>query len=49
MEVSGQLHSPDALHMGKDPLVPTGQEAGWPQKQSIHGGKEKKIPASAHN
>jgi hypothetical protein len=29
MEVSGQLHVPDALPLGKEPLVPIGQEAGW--------------------
>jgi hypothetical protein len=29
MDVSGQLHDPAALPPGKDPLVPTGQEAGW--------------------
>jgi hypothetical protein len=35
MEVSGQLHTPAALNPGKEPLVPTGQEAGWsPEKNS---------------
>jgi hypothetical protein len=29
MEVSGQLHAPAALLLGKDPLVPVGFEAGW--------------------
>jgi hypothetical protein len=29
MEVSGQLHAPDALPPGKEPLVPIGQEDGW--------------------
>jgi hypothetical protein len=29
MEVSGQLHAPVALSSGKEPLVPTGQEAEW--------------------
>jgi hypothetical protein len=28
MEVSGQLHYPDTLSPGKEPLVPTGLEAG---------------------
>jgi hypothetical protein len=28
-EVSGQLHAPAALHPGKEPPVPIGQEAGW--------------------
>jgi hypothetical protein len=29
MEVSGQLHTPATLLPGKQPLVHTGQEAGW--------------------
>jgi hypothetical protein len=29
MEVSDQLHAPAALHPGKEPQVPTGEEAGW--------------------
>jgi hypothetical protein len=30
MRVSGQRHAPAALYrQGKDPPVPTGQEAGW--------------------
>jgi hypothetical protein len=29
MEVSGQLHAPDALTPGKELSVPIGQEAGW--------------------
>jgi len=29
MEVSGQLHAPAALPLGKEPLVPTEYEAGW--------------------
>jgi len=29
MEVSGELHSLDALPLGKEPPVPLGQEAGW--------------------
>jgi hypothetical protein len=28
MEVSGKLHAPAALPLGKQPLVPTGQHAG---------------------
>jgi hypothetical protein len=28
MEVSGQLHAPDALLPGKEPPITTGQEAG---------------------
>jgi hypothetical protein len=29
MEVSDQLHAPAASPPGKEPLVPTGKEAGW--------------------
>jgi hypothetical protein len=29
MKVSGQLHAPAALPPGKEPLIPTGWEAGW--------------------
>jgi len=29
MEMSGQLHAPTVLTPGKEPLVPTGFEAGW--------------------
>jgi hypothetical protein len=29
MDVSGQLHVPTVLPPGKEPLVPTGYEAGW--------------------
>jgi hypothetical protein len=29
MEVSGQLHALAALLPGKEPMVPTEQEAGW--------------------
>jgi hypothetical protein len=29
MEMSGQLHAPAALSLGKDSLVPIGYEAGW--------------------
>jgi hypothetical protein len=29
MEVSGQLHAPATLLLGKEPLVPVGYEAGW--------------------
>jgi hypothetical protein len=41
MKVSGQLHAPDALPPGKEPLVPTGQEAGGPLSSSGRGGLEK--------
>jgi hypothetical protein len=36
MEMSGQLHTPDALPSGKEPLVPIGYKVG-----SGCGGKEK--------
>jgi len=29
MEMSSQLHAPDALDLGKDTLVPTTQEVEW--------------------
>jgi hypothetical protein len=29
MEVSGQLHAPATLPLGKQPLVPIGEETGW--------------------
>jgi hypothetical protein len=29
MEVNGQLHDPTALHLGKEPLVPTEWDVGW--------------------
>jgi len=32
MVVSGQIHAPAALALGKKPPVPTGQEAGWSWK-----------------
>jgi len=41
MEVSGGLHSPAALFLGRETLVPT-LEAGWVQSQSLvlwHVGK----------
>lgn len=33
MEVSDNLHSPDALHPGKDPTLPIEQKAEW----ALHG------------
>jgi len=44
MEVSGQLHVPDALPLGKEPLIPTGYKAQWTpellwmwwQREKIH-------------
>jgi hypothetical protein len=41
MEVSGQLHAPAALPPGKEPFVPIGYEAGWPQSLSGRGDEEK--------
>jgi len=29
MEVSGQLHAPDPLPLGKEPLIPIGYKARW--------------------
>jgi hypothetical protein len=33
LEVSGQLHAPAALPLGKKLAVPTGQETGWAPEQ----------------
>jgi hypothetical protein len=41
MEVSGQLYVPATLPTRKDPLVPSGSEAGWAYSLSGHGGEEK--------
>jgi hypothetical protein len=35
MEVSGQFHVSAALPPGKEPLVPTGREAGWAPESSV--------------
>jgi hypothetical protein len=35
MEVSGQLHAPTALLTGKEPMAPTGQEAGWTGSDAV--------------
>jgi hypothetical protein len=36
MEMIGQLHVPDALPPGKEPLVPTVKQAGWaPDSRNI--------------
>jgi len=34
-EGSGQLYGPAALPPGKEPLIPTGQEAGWAPREHI--------------
>jgi hypothetical protein len=41
MEVSGQLHAPDALPSGKEPWYPFDRKLGGPQSRSIRGGEEK--------
>jgi len=41
MEVSGQLHAPAAVPPGKEPLVPTGKQAGWAPEPAGRGGVEK--------
>jgi len=33
MEMSGQLHAPAALSLGKETLISTGYEAGWVLEQ----------------
>jgi hypothetical protein len=40
MEVSGQLHTPAALPPGKEPLVPTEQEAEWAPEMVWTRGEE---------
>jgi hypothetical protein len=37
--MSGQLQAPAALPLGKEPLVPIGEEAGWAQSQSERCGE----------
>jgi hypothetical protein len=39
MEMSGQLHTPATLPAGKEPLVPTGQEAGWTPHVNFNAGQ----------
>jgi hypothetical protein len=40
MEVSGQLHAPDALSQGKSPWYPLDRRLGDPHSRSERGGKE---------
>jgi len=48
MEVSGQLHTLATSPLGKkELLVPIGWRLDEPWSQSVHGGKDKKIPAPA--
>jgi hypothetical protein len=39
--MSGQFHAPAALQPGKEPPVPSGLEAGWPQSGSGRREEEK--------
>jgi hypothetical protein len=41
MEVNGQLHSPTAILLGKEPLVPLDKGLGETQSHSGRGGEEK--------
>jgi len=45
MEVNGQLHDPAALPPGKEPLVPTGWEAGWAPEPVCTRWRAEKFPA----
>jgi len=44
MEVSGHLHVPTALALGKRPWYQVDRRLGGPQNRSWHDDKEKKIP-----
>jgi hypothetical protein len=39
--IEWKLHAQAALPLGKEPLIPIGQEAGWAPESSGNGGKEK--------
>jgi hypothetical protein len=41
LEMSGQLHAPAALPLGKESLVPLDRRLGWPQSRSGRHGEEK--------
>jgi hypothetical protein len=43
MQVNGQFHAPAALLLGKEPTVPTVQEAGWPESRSGRYGEVKNL------
>jgi hypothetical protein len=45
MEMSGYIHAPDALPMGKDPRYPLHRRLGGPQSRSESGVKKKKVPS----
>jgi len=47
MEVSGQFHARAALPPEKEPLVPTGQEAGWAPEPVWTRWLREKFPAPA--
>jgi len=47
MEVSGQLHAQAALLLGKEPLVPIGQEVGWAPEPFWTRWWREKFPAPA--
>jgi hypothetical protein len=49
MEMSGQLHAPAALPLGKEPLVPIGQEAGWAPEPFWTRWFREKFPAPTGN
>jgi hypothetical protein len=49
MEVSGQLHDPAALTLGKEPPVPVGYEAAWAAEQFWTRWLREKFPAPADN
>jgi hypothetical protein len=49
MEMSGQLHAPAALTMGKYPRYPLDRKLGGSQRSSGHGGKEINIRVPSRN
>jgi hypothetical protein len=49
MEVSGQLHAPAALLVGKELLIPIVQEAGWAPEPVRTRWWREKFPAPAGN
>jgi len=49
MEVSGQLHIPATLPLGKEPLVPIGEEAGCAPELVWTWCQGEKLPALTKN
>jgi hypothetical protein len=49
MEVSGQLHTPVALPLGKESPVSIGQEAEWVPQPVWTRWRREKIPAPSEN